>query len=177
MKTARLGLKRIVREDSGNMMPLSLFFFLITLILTFTLINVTHYYIERRHLILVVESALQSASQHLDESSYYLGFRGRNRNESTLGDERLLLPIDCVRARGEFPMKFREQWLVNQDLNAVKLEASLPSIVRMSCDGTSLTSTVKARVFFPFPVSFSGVDFYEFRDQSVTVSVGSVVGG
>lgn len=177
MNAAGLRFKRMVREESGNMMPLSFFFFLIALILTFALINVTHFYMERRHLILVVESALQSSSQYLDERSYYLGFDGKNWYKSSSGRERLLLPIDCVKAREEFPRKFREYWLVDQDLNPVKDQASLPSISKISCDGMSLTSTVKARVFLPFPLTFAGVDFYEFFDQSVTVTVGSVVGG
>lgn len=159
------------------MIPTSFFFFLVTLILTFTLINVTHYYIERRHLILVVESALQGASQNLDERSYYLGFDSKNRYSGPLGSERLLLPIDCAKASEEFPKKFRQNWLINQNLNPGKGEPRLPLITHLSCDGVSLRSTVKGRVSLPFPVSFAGVDFYESMDQSVTVVVGSVVGG
>lgn len=177
VKSILARVKNLLRQQAGNMMPMSFFFFLITLIMTFSLINVTHYYIERRHLILVVESALESASQNLDETAYYLGFDRQNRYRDSVGNERLLLPIDCSKAREDFPKKFREHWLLNQDLNPVKLDRSLPSVVQVSCDGMSLTSTVKARVFFPFPVAFAGVSFYESMEQSVTVAVGSVVGG
>ena len=177
MNAAKLRVKKVLRETSGSMIPLSIFFFLVTLILTFTLINVTHYYIERRHLILVVESALQSASQNLDERSYYLGFNSKNRFSGPSGSERLLLPIDCAKASEEFPKKFRQNWLLNQNLNPGKGEPLLPLITHLSCDGVSLRSTVKARVSLPFPVTFAGVDFFEFMDQSVTVGVGSVVGG
>lgn len=177
MNAAKLRIKQFLRETSGSMIPLSIFFFLVTLMLTFTLINVTHYYIERRHLILVVESALQSASQNLDEKSYYLGINSKNRYSVPSGNERLLLPIDCAKASEEFPKKFRQNWLLDQNLNPGKGEPRLPLITHLSCEGVSLRSTVKARVSLPFPVTFAGVDFFEFMDQSVTVFVGSVVGG
>lgn len=177
MKSPLLRLKKLLRDDIGSMMPISFIYFLITLIVTFSLINLTHFYIERRHLILVLESALASASQNLDQRSYYLGFDSRNRYKNSLGHDRLLLPIDCEKARSDFPVRFREHWLLNQELNPGELEKSLPTIKELSCDGMSLTSTVSARVFLPFPLTFAGVNFYDSVDQSVRVTVGSVVGG
>lgn len=178
---------RILRDERGSVTPLVFSFFIISLLLVFLLINVVHFYVERRHLVLVLESALSKASQNLDYRYYYSGYVERNKLSlrgvsSSFRQERVLLPIDCESAQREFAQDFELQWTLNgvfnrsNSVNARESSRkSLSQVIDFGCDGKSLRATARMQVFLPHPIAFAGVNFVDSYFQNVSVEVGSVL--
>jgi hypothetical protein len=190
-----------VLSDRGSVTPLAFGFLLITLILVFISINIIHGFVERRHLILVTEAALQRASQNIDERSYYTGYVEQNTTYGGARRKTTFIPIECGAARSEFFREFQFQWMMSQISNPIEeikdaptmrysqmnsptstkdkksLRGSIPRIQSFSCDGKKLSATVALDVYLPFPLAIGSVNFKDFATQEVTIEVGSIWGG
>lgn len=103
-----------LKRDEGSVSPLVITFFLISLLIVFIGINVTHTYLERRYLILTLEASLQRAAQEIDDYRYYTGYV--DANTSSFGERGVttFVPIDCVSARQVFDKEFRIQWALTR---------------------------------------------------------------
>jgi hypothetical protein len=187
----------LISRDEGSLTPLALGFFFISLIMIFSSINLLHGYLERRHLILVLEGSLQVASQSIDDFSYYRGYVGRNTELGGARNKTTFIPIDCEVAREIFFQEFSSQWFLSQVNNGVditdlkpsflsgkessssnlRFQKSIPRILSFQCDGRTLQSKAALDIYLPFPVKFAGVDLMEFSTQEVLVEVGSIWGG
>lgn len=103
-----------LKRDEGSVSPLVITFFLISLLIVFIGINVTHTYLERRHLILTLEASLQRAAQEIDDQRYYTGYV--DANTLSFGNRGLttFVPIDCLSAKRVFDNEFRIQWALTR---------------------------------------------------------------
>lgn len=108
---------RYLRSEGGSISPLVITYFLITLLVVFIGINITHSYLERRHLILAMESSLQRATQVIDDLSYYTGYVERNTLRFRQRGQTTFVPIDCKAARQIFDREFTTQWALTKALN------------------------------------------------------------
>jgi hypothetical protein len=190
-------LKDAISREEGSLTPLALGFFFISLIMIFSSINLLHGYLERRHLILVLEGSLQVASQNIDNFSYYTGYVGRNTKLGGARNQTTFIPIDCGAAREAFFLEFSSQWFLSQvnngeDFITVKpslisdknssssnmiFRKSIPRILSFQCDGQTLRVNAALDVYLPFPLKFAGVELMEFSTQEALVEVGSIWGG
>jgi hypothetical protein len=190
-------LRAAISRDEGSVTPLALGFFFISLIMIFSSINLLHGYLERRHLVLVLEGSLQVASQNIDNFSYYRGYVGRNTQLGGARNKTTFIPIDCGAARDVFFREFPSQWFLSQVNNGEDLtdsrpsflsdkessngnlgfRKSIPRILSYQCDGRTLQVKAALDIYLPFPVKFAGVDLMEFSTQEVLVEVGSIWGG
>lgn len=195
----------MLRDETGSISPLILTYFLITLIVVFIGINITHTYLERRHLILAMESSLQRATQQIDQWRYYTGnvedntFRFRSRGVTTF------IPIDCDAARTVFYQEFSIQWALTNALNlpdvslkgealaqdnlwskgqirteqsqSVRSKYSIPEVTAFRCDGRTIAAEAEMTVELPFALSFAGVDLLKFSRQKASIEVGLIFGG
>lgn len=198
------GIRRLC-DETGSVSPLILAYFLITLIVIFIGINTTHAYLERRHLILAMESSLQRATQEIDRWRYYN--ESVEANTSRFGSRGVttFVPIDCVAARSVFEEEFSIQWASTRALNRpdVNLEGraliqsnpwnrdgitigdangmpvphSSPRVTVFRCDGKTIVASAELIVELPFALSFSGVELLKFSRQTASVEVGLVFGG
>lgn len=118
---------QVLNDEAGSISPLIITYFLITLLVVFIGINITHSYLERRHLILAIESSLQRASQQVDDWRYYTGniedrtLRFQSRGVTTF------IPIDCGAAQRVFNEEFPIQWTLTQVLNRPDGDTIQPS--------------------------------------------------
>ena len=110
-------LRARLSDDNGSISPLIIVYFLITLIVIFIGINLSHTYLERRHLIFALESSLQRAAQEIDDLRYYTGYVDQNTRNFGSRGETTFLPINCEAARVVFAKEFQLQWTLTQKNN------------------------------------------------------------
>jgi hypothetical protein len=111
------GIRKLVRDEAGSVSPLIISYFLITLIAIFIGINLTHAYLERRHLIITLESSLQRATQEIDDWRYYTGYLEQNTLRFQSRGVTTFVPIDCNAARRIFNEEFLLQWSLSKVIN------------------------------------------------------------
>lgn len=112
----RATLKDLAGEE-GSISPLIITYFLISLLIVFIGINVTHTYLERRHLILTLEASLQRATQEIDDYRYYTGYVDANTSSFGMRGLTTFVPIDCTAAKKVFDQEFRIQWALTRGNN------------------------------------------------------------
>ena len=191
--------------DEGSISLLAFTYFLVTLLVVFIGINVTHAYLERRQVILAMESSLQRATQEINELQYYTG--NFEQNTVRIGSRGLttFIPIDCNAARRVFDEEFSSQWALTMALNLsdagnvedrslrslwsgqretnslqttnVTQLFSKPRITSFRCDGKTISASAELVVELPFQIAFAGVNFLRFSRQEATVEVGLIFGG
>ncbi len=110
-------LRTRLSDEKGSISPLVIVYFLITLIVIFIGINVSHTYLERRHLIFALESSLQRAAQEIDDLRYYTGYVDQNTRNFGSRGETTFLPINCEAAKVVFAKEFQLQWTLTQRNN------------------------------------------------------------
>jgi hypothetical protein len=103
---------------------------LITLVVIFIGINVSHTYLERRHLVFALEASLQRASQKIDDFQYYTGYVDRNTLNFGARGQTTFLPIDCDAAKEVFRKEFELQWNLTQKNNPPELEIRGADVIR-----------------------------------------------
>jgi hypothetical protein len=135
----------VVHDENGSISPLIIAYFLITLIVVFIGINVTHAYLERRHLILAMESALQRATQQIDDWKYYTGDAADNTLRFRQRGITTFIPIDCNSARRVFSEEFPIQWALSRALNRPDLGIVGQESVRSGSWPLHSNSTIAGR--------------------------------
>jgi len=147
------GCRSHLSSERGSVTPLVIAYFLITLITLFIAINVTHVFLERRHLILTLESSLQRAAQQIDDPTYYSGYVERNTLQYGFRGMTTFLPIDCTLARTTFNAEFKEQW----QLSLVGRSQAEPSSAgsnlvndRYQSGSRTLTSSTERSPYSPY---------------------------
>jgi hypothetical protein len=194
----------ILLSEEGSVSLLAFTYFLVALLVVFIGINFTHTYLERRHVILAMESSLQRATQEINELQYYTGYVEQNTVRKGSRGVTTFIPIDCNAARRVFDEEFTTQWAQTKALNLaepgnkedrnlrslwggqgatsshqssqVRLLAT-PQITSFRCDGKTISSSAELVVELPFQIAFAGVDFLRFSRQTVSVEVGLIFGG
>jgi len=122
------------RCEKGSLSILIISLFLITLLLSFAIIDVAGAYRAKRDLINLSEAAISRAAHNLDAGRYYSGDR------SVLGSGPLgpinLLPIDCAAASQTF----------QQEIESMNVDGAPLSVLNFSCIADLLRATVTVSV-------------------------------
>lgn len=117
-------------SEKGSLSILIISLFLITLLLSFAIIDVAGAYRAKRDLVNLSEAAISRAAHNLDSGRYYSGDR------SLLGSGPLgpinLLPIDCAAASQTF----------HQEIESMNVDSAPLSVLNFSCIDDLLRATV-----------------------------------
>ena len=121
-------------DESGSLTLAIASLFLLTLLLSFAIIDISGVYLAKRELINLGEAAITRAAHHVDDSRYYAG----DRTEIGLGSNGpiYLLPIDCGQAARSLESELTGLTLSNQPI----------AVTSFRCDGDQLWVKVSSKV-------------------------------
>jgi len=130
----RTQLHSFISDESGSLSLAITSLFLLTLLLAFSIVDISGAFLAKRELINIGEAAISRSAHHVDADRYYSGLR----SESGLNgaNPRYLLPIDCASA---------EQSL-EAEIAGSRLKDSTITISSFSCQGDQVRTTLTARV-------------------------------
>ena len=120
-------------DESGSLTLAIASLFLLTLLLSFAIIDISGAYLAKRELINLGEAAITRAAHHVDESRYYAG--ERTQIASGVNGPVFLLPIDCGQAARS----------LENELSGMALSGEPIRINSFRCDGDQLWVKVSAK--------------------------------
>jgi hypothetical protein len=155
-----------MRDEEGSLSLFITSLFLLTLVLSFSIIDISGAYLAQRQLINIGEAAISRAAHNVDLDRYYAGDRvqvGTGVNGSTY-----LVPIDCAAAAQS----------LDSEIASAQLHGSPISVATFTCLGDSLRTTLKAQVKPTLALGFLPNSFMNrLLTISATVSASNVIGG
>jgi hypothetical protein len=129
--------QRYLAEFKDERGSLSLFItslFLLTLVLSFSIIDISGAYLAQRQLINMGEAAISRAAHNVDLDRYYAGDRvvaGSGINGVTY-----LLPINCSAAAQS----------LDSEISSIQLHGNAIAVARFTCEGDVIRATLTAQV-------------------------------
>ena len=123
-----------VSDESGSLTLVIASLFLLTLLLSFAIIDISGAYLAKRELINLGEAAITRAAHNVDDSRYYAG----ERTQVGTGAKGpiYLLPIDCSQAARS----------LDDEVAGMALSHEPISVVSFRCDGDQLWVTFSSKV-------------------------------
>ncbi|CAN2244834.1 hypothetical protein MCEMZLE22_01199 [actinobacterium SCGC AAA044-D11] len=131
-------------NEDGSISVLISGLFLLVLILSVGIIDISDSYLAKRELVQIGEDAILVASHSLDENRYYSG------NSANDGSTSIRVPIDCAVAAAKFYSEIYSKSLRNNLINVSGWSCSSDQIT------ASISSKVQAIVNFPILSKISG---------------------
>ena len=125
---------RLIQSEDGSLSILITSLFLLTLLLSFAIIDISGAYLAKRELINSGEAAISRAAHQIDLNRYYSGDRvqaGSNSNGPIY-----LVPIDCQAAAATF----------DSEVSRISLHGSGVNISQFSCEGDLLRVTLQSQI-------------------------------
>lgn len=123
---------RLAREESGSISILIIFLFLLTLVISFAIIDISGAFLAKRELINIAEPAISRAAHNVDLNRYYSGDRvqvGSNSNGPVY-----LLPIDCQAAATT----------LEAEISQTTLHGSPINISQFTCQSDLIRATIQS---------------------------------
>lgn len=130
------GLKEWFNREDGSLSVLITSLFLLTLVLSFAIIDISGAYLAKRELINMGEAAISRAAHNVDLNRYYSGDRIISGINPSTGDPTYLVPIDCQSA---------ERSLVTE-VSELSLHGSPVSISNFACEEDVLHATLESHI-------------------------------
>ncbi len=161
MKSAMLAMKsasiEVITDESGSLILLIFSLFLLALVSSFAIIDVSDTFLAKRELIAIGEVAITRAAHQISFSRYYSG----NILMDTSGSDgaQFRIPLDCPAAFSAFQAEISSSllrshsisitsWNCQNDEVTGTLQAKVPLLVKLpfgiGTDGTIITSTIGA---------------------------------
>jgi hypothetical protein len=158
--------RNCLRDETGSLSLFIISLFLLTMVLSFAIIDLSGAYLAQRQLINIGESAISRAAHSVDLDRYYSG--DRVQSGSSVGTPTFLLPIDCSAAAQT----------LEAELTTAQLHGAPISIAEFRCEGdvlhTTLTSQIQPTLSLPLlPASVMS----HLLTINATVSASNVIGG
>jgi len=125
---------RLIQSEDGSLSILITSLFLLTILLSFAIIDISGAYLAKRELINSGEAAISRAAHQIDLNRYYSGDRvqaGSNSNGPIY-----LIPIDCQAAAATF----------DSEVSRISLHGSGVNISQFSCEGDLLRVTLQSQI-------------------------------
>lgn len=153
-------------DESGSLSLFITALFLLTVVLSFAIIDVSGAYLSQRQLINIGEAAISTAAHNVDLNRYYSG----ERVQADAGGNAptYLLPIDCSAAAQT----------LETELASVQLHGAPISVAHFACDGDVLHTTITAQIapMLALPL-LPGSAMNRLLTIKATVSASNVIGG
>ena len=143
LKRAKLSKFHFLSED-GSLSVLISSLFLVALILSVGIIDISDSYLAKRELTQIGEDSLLIASHSLDQARYYA------RTSSNSPDNSYRVPIDCSMAYGKFTSEISARALRNNSIVISGWNCVNDQIT------ASISSSIQAIVSFPLFTRISG---------------------
>ena len=152
-----------MRDEAGSLSILIITLFLLTLIFSLNLINISDAFVAKRELVNIGEMAISDAAHSISLDRYYSG--ARTSDESAGDGQSLRVPIDCTQASQGF----------RTIIAASNLRGAAIAITDWQCVNDELTATltsnISSDVKLPLNLSNPTVAI------TSTISATSIIGG
>jgi Flp pilus assembly protein TadG len=162
--------ENFLKDDRGSISLIVMALFMLTMVTTAILSDISSIYFAKRSLTQATEAAAQRAVRNLDLAAYYRGEYNSTRSLLSLagyGESDPGIPIDCT--KGELDARSAlSDWsaagrtVMRSNLGAINLE-------KLSCDGYRFALTTSSTAALPFLFPFINIS-----KVRITSTVGSV---
>lgn len=119
------------RNESGSLSVFIIFLFLITLMLSFSIVDISGLYLAKRELINIAEPAISRAAHNVDLNRYYSGDRVQAGTNSA--GPIYLVPIDCQAAAAT----------LEAEIANITFRGSAINISQFTCQSDVLKATLQ----------------------------------
>ena len=162
------GLKEWFNREDGSLSVLITSLFLLTLVLSFAIIDISGAYLAKRELINMGEAAISRAAHNVDLNRYYSGDRVMAGTNPSTGDPTYLVPVDCQSA---------ERSLVSE-VSELSLHGSTVNISNFACEADVLHATLESHIAptLRIPILNSSI-MNDLLTISATLSASNHIGG
>ena len=131
-------------NDRGSLTVLTSGLFVLLLLISFGLIDVSNAYVAKKELLHIGEAAISNASHSLAASRYYNGQLSVAHLQS--GKTEFRVPIDCSAAQGTF----------YSEISGENLRGFPIQVVNWSCQDDVLTASLKSSISLPLQLPLIG---------------------
>lgn len=153
----------ILRDESGSLVVLIFSLFLLLLVSSFSVIDLSDSFLAKRELVQIGEVAITRAAHQISLSRYYSG--NILMDNSGVDGAQFRVPIDCQAALLAFQTEISSSMLRDQQI----------TIAAWDCQDDAVTGTLQARipllVKLPFGIGANGTTI------DSTIGATSIVGG
>jgi len=166
--------KKFIRDESGSLTLFITSLFLLTLLLSFAIIDISGALVAKRQLVNIGEAAISRAAHNIDLARYYSGeFTISGYGTSGVGTsgvgtsgEKYLVPIDCQAASN----------ILESEIAISQLHRSPINILSFTCEGDLIRATITSKIapLLALPI-LQGSVMNQFLNITATVSASNEI--
>ena len=161
--------KKFIRDESGSLTLFITSLFLLTLLLSFAIIDISGALVAKRQLVNIGEAAISRAAHNIDLARYYSGeftISGYGISGVGTSGEKYLVPIDCQAASN----------ILESEIAISQLHRSPINILSFTCEGDLIRATITSRIapLLALPI-LQGSVINQFLNITATVSASNEI--
>ena len=159
----------VAKDQSGSLTLFITSLFLLTLLLSFAIIDISGAFVAKRQLVNIGEAAISRAAHNIDLARYYSGeFTVSGYGASVAGSsgEKYLVPVDCQAASNT----------LESEIAMSQLHRSPVNILSFTCEGDLIRATITSRIapLLALPI-LQGSVMNQFLNITATVSASNEI--
>jgi hypothetical protein len=159
----------LIRDESGSLTLFITSLFLLTLLLSFAIIDISGAFVAKRQLVNIGEAAISRAAHNIDLARYYSGeFTVSGYGASGVGasGERYFVPIDCQAASNT----------LESEIAMSQLHRSPVHVLSFTCEGDLIRATITSKIapLLALPI-LQGSVMNQFLNITATVSASNEI--
>jgi len=176
--------KKFIRDESGSLTLFITSLFLLTLLLSFAIIDISGALVAKRQLVNIGEAAISRAAHNIDLARYYsgeftisgygtsgvgtsgVGTSGVGTSGVGTSGEKYLVPIDCQAASNT----------LESEIAISQLHRSPVHVLSFTCEGDLIRATITSRIapLLALPI-LQGSVMNQFLNITATVSASNEI--
>ena len=156
-------IKQAIHDERGSLSILIISLFLLLLVFSFTIVDISDAYLAKRQLTEIGDVAITKAAHAISLNRYYSGDRTLDSNNPDGSSYRV--PLDCNTAEINF----------QNEISVSRLRGSGVSMVSWSCGNDQVEATIMAMIL-PLITLPLGIGFATSEIHS-TIGATSIIGG
>jgi Flp pilus assembly protein TadG len=158
-----------IRDESGSLTLFITSLFLLTLLLSFAIIDISGALVAKRQLVNIGEAAISRAAHNIDLARYYSGeftISGYGTSGVGTSGEKYLVPIDCQAA----------SLTLESEIAMSQLHRSPINILSFTCEGDLIRATITSKIapLLALPI-LQGSVMNQFLNITATVSASNEI--
>jgi len=160
---------KFIRDESGSLTLFITSLFLLTLLLSFAIIDISGALVAKRQLVNIGEAAISRAAHNIDLARYYSGeftISGYGTSGVGMSGEKYLVPIDCQAASNT----------LESEIAMSQLHRSPVNILSFTCEGDLIRATITSKIapLLALPI-LQGSVMNQFLNITATVSASNEI--
>jgi hypothetical protein len=171
---------KFLKEDGGSISLIVMALFMLTIITTAILTDISSVYLAKRSLTQATEAAAQRAVRNLDMDAYYRGEYNLTQSLRSLagyGESDPGIPIDCNKGRADALSALADWSSANSSITEGSFGSNVSKsyypkeiyLEKLSCDGYQIALTTASTTSLPCVLPFIGIS-----NVRITSTVGTV---